>query len=168
MLEAESLAGPGPFDLVLCLGNTLPHLSRDRVRRFFGIARNLLGPRGSLVLQLLNYARKDLGPGFAFPDIEARGLRFKRGYEAGPAGTLLFVTELSRSAEGVDDAMCETILGGEKSARGELLLEPMEPTWLDAALGEAGFAPPRLFSGWEGGPFEADRDLYLVAAAPRP
>jgi len=168
MLEAESLAGPGPFDLVLCLGNTLPHLSREQASRFLAAARALLAPGGSLVLQLLNYARQGVGPGFAFPDIEARGLRFRRRYEAGPAGRLRFVTELSRSGKGDDDALCETVLGGERSATSGLLLEPMEPSWLREALVREGFGTPSLHAGWDGGPFDEDRDLYLVAVAPRP
>jgi SAM-dependent methyltransferase len=54
---------PSPFeprqaDLVLCLGNTLPHLldRADLVRAFLGIA-GLLAPSGLAVVQMLNYDR---------------------------------------------------------------------------------------------------------------
>ena len=154
MLEAERIAGPGPFDLVLCLGNTLPHLSREGARRFLGLGRSLLAPGGALVLQLLNYAKPGVGPGFAFPELSAGRLRFRRRYEAGAAGALSFVTELSEE-------------GGE-SSRHDLPLEPLEPDWLLGALREAGFAPPALSPGWGGGDFEADRDLYLLLVARLP
>ncbi|MCE5269895.1 class I SAM-dependent methyltransferase [bacterium] len=47
----------GPWDLVLCLGNTLAHLPPSRLDSF---CRNLLvatGPGGKAVLHLLNYSR---------------------------------------------------------------------------------------------------------------
>ena len=48
----------GPFDAILCLGNSLPHLldSHQLARTLAGLA-NLLAPSGVVVLQLLNYAR---------------------------------------------------------------------------------------------------------------
>jgi len=56
----QDLAGRvrGPFDAILCLGNSLPHLldSHQLTRALAGFAR-LLAPDGVVVLQLLNYAR---------------------------------------------------------------------------------------------------------------
>jgi len=48
----------GPFDAILCLGNSLPHLldAHQLTRALAGFAR-LLSPEGVVVLQLLNYAR---------------------------------------------------------------------------------------------------------------
>jgi len=48
----------GPFDAILCLGNSLPHLldAHQLTRTLAGFAR-LLAPRGVVVLGLLNYAR---------------------------------------------------------------------------------------------------------------
>ena len=48
----------GPFDAILCLGNSLPHLldPHQLTGTLAGFAR-LLAPRGVVVLQLLNYAR---------------------------------------------------------------------------------------------------------------
>ena len=48
----------GPFDAVLCLGNSLPHLldAHQLTRCLAGFAK-LLSPRGVVVLQLLNYSR---------------------------------------------------------------------------------------------------------------
>ncbi len=48
----------GPFDAILCLGNSLPHLLDEHqlTATLAGFAK-LLSPRGVVVLQLLNYAR---------------------------------------------------------------------------------------------------------------
>jgi len=48
----------GPFDAILCLGNSLPHLldAHQLTRTLAGFAK-LLTPRGVVVLGLLNYAR---------------------------------------------------------------------------------------------------------------
>jgi 2-polyprenyl-3-methyl-5-hydroxy-6-metoxy-1,4-benzoquinol methylase len=48
----------GPFDAILCLGNSLPHLldPHQLTRALAGFAK-LLAPRGVVVLGLLNYAR---------------------------------------------------------------------------------------------------------------
>jgi len=162
MLETEALAGPGPFDLVLCLGNSLPHLRPEGARRFLSLAAGLLAPGGALVLQLMNYAHPRVGPGFAFPELSAGGLRFRRRYEAGPGGLLRFVASLEPAG-----AAGGPVARGVSEGGGEVLLAPLEPAWLARALGEAGFAPPRSFSGWEGGGFEEGRDLYLLAIARR-
>jgi SAM-dependent methyltransferase len=161
MLDAPKLAAPRSFDLVLCLGNTLPHLSREGTQRFFSIARSLLLPEGSLILQTLNYSKPGVGPGFAFPKLEAGGLRFSRRYEAGGGGLLRFVAALSAPGEAPGDEAAS-----EAGRRvGEVLLTPLEPAWIADALVDAGFAPPSFISGWEGGSFDADRDLYLICLA---
>jgi glycine/sarcosine N-methyltransferase len=153
----SSVSGGQRFDLVLCLGNTLPHLpDPGSVERFLRDAFRLAAPGGALVLQLLNYGRPDVGPGFAFPDLAARGSIFRRRYEAaGAEDRLRFVTEL------------ETPGPPRESASDETLLLRLEPRWLTQALRRAGFSEPGLFSGWDGAPFDRLRDLYLVAVAPR-
>jgi len=157
MLDAPALVGPGPFDLVLCLGNTLPHLPPVAARRFLAIARGLLGPGGCLALQLVNYAAAEIRPGFRFPDLVARGYRFRRRYEPAAAERegmerLRFVGELVDERDG-------------SLRTEELLLHALTPAWLQKNLEEAGFAPPRLASGWDGGSFAEERDRYLIAAA---
>lgn len=158
MLESASLVGSAaPADLVLCLGNTLPHLSPDASRRFLSIARSLLAPSGSLVLQLVNYAKQGMGPGFIFPDIRAGGYCFRRRYDAaaegrGSEGRLRFIVELEDLAAG-------------RTIHEELVLFSHSPSWIRKSLEEAGFAPPRLSNGWAGGPFDEGRDTYLIVAA---
>jgi glycine/sarcosine N-methyltransferase len=48
----------GPFDAVLCMGNSLPHLlNEDELDETLGGFAALLAPGGLLVLHLLNYTR---------------------------------------------------------------------------------------------------------------
>lgn len=55
-MEGLGPAVAGPFDLILCLGNSLPHLLDDQAlaAAFAGFHR-LLTPGGHLLLQLINY-----------------------------------------------------------------------------------------------------------------
>jgi hypothetical protein len=169
ILALEGAYDPASFDLVLCLGNTLPHLiggardsqggARDRGARdrgaasFLAQAHSLLAPGGALLLQTLNFSLPRVGPGFVFPELAAGGAVMRRSYRAGPPeqpGTLRFVVELERD-------------GGVQGA--ETLLIPLGPAQIGSLLGEAGFAPPRRLAGWDGGAFEADRDLYCITIA---
>lgn len=43
------------FDLMLCLGNTLPHLNYDELKTFFTYVKNALNPGGVILIQQLNY-----------------------------------------------------------------------------------------------------------------
>ena len=43
------------FDLILCLGNTLPHLNYDELKKFFTYVKNALNPGGVFLIQQLNY-----------------------------------------------------------------------------------------------------------------
>jgi glycine/sarcosine N-methyltransferase len=144
--------GPLGFDLVLCLGNTLPHFRGEGASAFLSTSLEFLAPGGALVLQTVNYSLPGLGPGHSFPPLRAGGTTMLRRYEASTeeSGTLRFVVEL----EGV---------GGREVD--ETLLEPRSPALLASLLAKAGFSAPRLFSGWEGGPFEPLRDPYLIAVA---
>jgi len=54
---ADRLAGHR-FELALCLGNSVPHLTGPaELHRLFGDVHGLLAPHGVLVVQLLNYDR---------------------------------------------------------------------------------------------------------------
>jgi SAM-dependent methyltransferase len=159
ILAAEALFGPprSPgFDLVLCLGNTLPHLVGEGgagPAAFLRQAGRLLAPGGALVLQTLNFSLPGVGPGFAFPDIEAEGATMRRRYLEPPPGSpglLRFVVELARDGE---------------TARGEALLAPLPPRLIGSMLAEAGFSSLARYSGWVGDLFEEDRDLFCVFVA---
>jgi SAM-dependent methyltransferase len=158
MLEAGALLPAASCDLVLCLGNTLPHIPEEGVRALLAQATSLLKPRGALVLQLLNYSLPRVGPGFAFPDATGGGLTMSRRYEAPARGNegLRFIVELK--GEGL-------------SSKEETILRPLLPNKLTGLLAEAGFGRIEARSSWaawaeRSGPlFDEDSDLYLILVA---
>jgi glycine/sarcosine N-methyltransferase len=153
ILDLRRQAAKGSFDLILCLGNTLPHLLGGGAESFLAQARESLRPDGALVLQILNFALPGMGAGYAFPALDAYGVAMRRRYEAPPPGmpdALRFVAELTKEG---------------RTASAETLLRPLPPSSLASLLAEAGFSPPALFSGWDGGLFDEGRDPYLLAVA---
>lgn len=151
---AGATAAPAErFDLILCLGNTLPHLAEAGTRAFLSQARRLLRPGAAIVLQTLNYSHPRVGPGFVFPDIAAGDSTMRRSYRAPPPDrpdALLFAVELE---------------SGGRSSRGETLLVPLSPSRIESLLLEAGFAAPDRYAGWDSRSFDEARDLYCVSAA---
>jgi SAM-dependent methyltransferase len=153
ILEIEERFGNGSFDLVLCLGNTLPHLGASGAASFLAQARRALAPGGALVLQTLNFSLPGIGLGYAFPEIAAGGAALRRSYRTPPGdhpASLRFIVELE--SEG-------------RSQVGETLLTPLGPRRIGSLLGDAGFEPPIRRSGWDGRPFDEGRDLYCVTIA---
>jgi glycine/sarcosine N-methyltransferase len=146
------------FDLILCLGNTLPHLAdagggTAGAASFLSQARALLEGGGSLVLQTLNFSLPGIGPGYAFPPIVGGGATMLRSYSDPPRenpGALRFVVELR---------------GDGGSQVGETLLLPLGPERIAALLREAGFGALARYSGWDGRPFDEGRDPYCIAVA---
>jgi SAM-dependent methyltransferase len=143
----------GPFDLVLCLGNTLPHFRGESAAAFLRSARGRLAPGGRLVLQSVNYAYPGLGPGHRFPPLAAGGVTMRRRYDApsdGEPEALRFIVELEEEGKVEVD---------------ETILQPRPPALIASLLRESGFSEPRLLSGWEGAPFDPLVDFYLLAVA---
>jgi SAM-dependent methyltransferase len=168
MLEIGDRFAGRAFELVLCLGNTLPHLvdsgaggrssgaaggRSSGAAAFLAQARSLLAPGGALVLQTLNFSLPRVAPGFIFPELAAGGAMMRRSYLAPPPDhpqALRFSVELE---------------AGGKTQRGETLLLPLGPRRIGTLLLEAGFAPPTRLSGWGGQPFDEATDLYCITIA---
>lgn len=57
LLNSENYSHKAPFDLAVCMGDTLPHLSSvEAVSEFFRIAYELLEPDGNLILSFRDYS----------------------------------------------------------------------------------------------------------------
>lgn len=68
------------FDLILCLGNTIPHFtSRAQLKTLLGNCQSHLGPGGQVIFQQLNYDRmlRKRPATFAI-DIDRETVRFKQ------------------------------------------------------------------------------------------
>ena len=151
-----------PFDAVLCLGNSLPHLltQADLVAGLRGMAE-VLRPGGTLVLQNLNYdlrwqrqPRWFAAQGGVLEGQEVLVWRFA-DYDV-PAGRIAFHIALFRK--------------GAEGWKVDVHTTPHRPLFqadLAAALAEAGFTAAR----WYGRmalpvePFETERSPDLVVAA---
>ncbi|HMA99700.1 MAG TPA: class I SAM-dependent methyltransferase [Spirochaetota bacterium] len=83
MFTIDSVFPEKNFDFIFCLGNTLPHLHNiTAIKLFLQKCYLLLKPKGSLVLQLVNYPKllqhqKIIN----LPRIRKKNIVFKRNYE---------------------------------------------------------------------------------------
>ncbi len=163
MLDVADLPN-GHFDLVLCLGNTLPHL-RDaaELQMVLTACRRVTKPGGALVLQLLNYtpilaAFSQGRADYILPPIIAGELEFGRRYTPGGGGALVFQTELARrsSTGEPNDPHIE---------RDETRLLPITYRALLDALVQTGYTAPCAYADWSGAPFREAAAPFLVLVA---
>jgi len=155
-METVSQAAPGPFDAILCLGNSLPHLltgaQLDAAVRGF---RDLLAPDGIVLVQILNYNRI-----FA---------RRERIVGATRRGDTVYV----RFYDFLDEAVRFNVLeltwrqGRCEHALHETELRPYRMRELRNAFTAAGFGPPALYGGLDRRPFDPARSDVLMLMAHR-
>jgi len=147
------------FDGLLCLGNTLAHLTESgELKRFFDDAAQVLMPGGLLVIQILNYDHI-LDSGLTeLPVIDTERVIFRRRYQQ--AGSLLrFQTRLEIKG---------SCTGGSASGsafNNDIPLRPIRRAELAAFLIQA-FADLSFHGGYDGHPLGAS-DLALLSLARR-
>ncbi len=162
-LQAAFAAGGRlPFDALLCLGNSLPHvLSASELAAALADFAACLRPGGLLLLQNRNFdavmARRER---WMEPQSHREGERewlFLRLYDYLPDGLIDFnVVTLQREGglswrQSVDTSRLRPLLHDE----------------LHAALAAAGFAQVQAFGGLDGSPFDARSSGNLVVGARR-
>ncbi len=141
MLDVDKGAPDGGYGLVLCVGNTLPHLGgRGELCAFLGKTAAAMASGGRLVLQLLNYESLLGRRPASLPDIKADGWTFRRSYRYREDGLLDFMTELSSGDETLGDSTT---------------LMPFTVGDVQAAAGASGFSTRGLYSSWKGEPYDA-------------
>lgn len=140
MLDVDKGAPDGGYGLILCAGNTLPHLGNlDELDAFLGKVARAMSPGGRLVLQLLNYASLLRRRPASLPDISAGGWTFRRSYRYRDDGRLDFITELSSKVETLGDSTT---------------LTPFTVENVLAAAGTAGFSATGIHTSWKGDAFD--------------
>ena len=157
MRELEGFSAP--FDALLCLGNSLPHLLTDEdIHAFFRGGRKALRGGGSLlVLQTVNFDRVLGKKDYRFPVIknEEKRLTFSRAYSPRPDGLLDFHTELSLEK------------GGETVRRKNTVpLKPLLKKELDAFLRQNGFSSPDYYGSFNFEPWDPDSAATILVASP--
>lgn len=160
--ELAAVAGLVPYDALLCLGNSLPHLqTQDELVQALRSMAAVLKPGGLLVLQNLNYDRRwqKRPRWFAAQggELEGREVLVWRfaDYDQPPGQISFHIALFTKKEEGWQVAVHTTPH------------RPLLQRDLLAALAEAGFASPRSYArmSWPVEPFdiEASGDLVIVA-----
>jgi len=155
---AAAFAGELPFDALLCLGNSLPHLlSAEAVAAALADFAAVLRPGGLLVIQNRNFDRvwtrreRFMGPQ-AHSESEGQWL-FVRFYDFHPTTLTFNMVRLVNTGEG-------WVQGVESTE-----LRPIFAAELAEGLRSAGLGQALLFGGYDRSPFHPDDsgDLLVVA-----
>lgn len=146
----------GPFDAIVCLGNSLPHLLTDTqlhaTIRGFGA---LLAPGGIAVVQLLNYDRVLERQERIVGVTRTRDAEYVRFYDFLPETIRFNILQLDWR-----EGRCQHKLH-------ETELRPYRPQQLCEAFTEAGFCPPKLYDGWDFNEFDCSVSDGLLLVAHR-
>ncbi|MCI0471350.1 MAG: class I SAM-dependent methyltransferase, partial [Candidatus Aminicenantes bacterium] len=88
------------FDVVLCFGNTIPHLDGlERIEEFIDSVYKILVKGGACILQVVNYAKILANSIEALPVIEKENLVMRRSYEYDrTAHRILFKVQVAPSS----------------------------------------------------------------------
>ncbi len=155
MLKAAELF-PGPYDAVICVGNSLVHLKDlGEISRAVISMAETLKPGGLIIIQIVNYDRILDQNITSLPTIEAKDeggnpIIFRRGYDmSGLPGVIGFNTRLEA--------------GGEEIA-GSVPLLPLRSDQLLDAAEKAGFIKSRLFGGYDFSPFSPNSQGCILVA----
>jgi len=137
MITALENSPSASAQVVLCLGNTLPHLTgKGEVERFFTAAGKALTPGGIFVIQMLNYPRIIRLGGVDLPPLEGTELLFHRrqSYDI-ETGLIVFDTRLESC--------------GRREERQHNLL-PIDVNDLSGMALNAGLQVSGVFMDWQG------------------
>ncbi|WP_338471404.1 class I SAM-dependent methyltransferase [Niallia sp. XMNu-256] len=139
----------GSFDGILCLGNTLPHLSNTReIEIFLKKCYLKLGQNGVLIIQQVNYDRVLTKHDFSFPVIEKEDFTFTRHYEKKDEH-ILFSTRLTVN---------------EKTIENTMPLFPIISQQLISLLKVAGFGVVNVHGNFKGEAHSIDSPALVIVA----
>jgi SAM-dependent methyltransferase len=155
--------GQDQFDLLLCLGNSLPHLTSEQeliasLRDFHSSLRS----GGMLFIQNRNFdmvlQRQERWMEPQTYQVDGDEWIFQRFYDFLPGGLIRFnIVTLQRKAD-----------SGWQSAVNSTLLRPQLSSELKDQLGRAGFQEIHAFGSMQGEPFSSDSSGNLILTAIRP
>jgi glycine/sarcosine N-methyltransferase len=164
MREVANVAGSG-YGTAYCLGNALPHLTEeDDLRRLAHSLREALAPRGTFILQLLNYDRIEAKNERALP------LSLLPDHE-NPDATIVFLRLMELHADRRVTFM-PTVLRMRTAqevpvdlvASRRVEIRGWRRDELEPLFREAGFESIEAFGSYDGSSFDEgdSRDLILV------
>ena len=147
-----------PVDLILCLGNSLVHVTQEEAARFLRGAAGAITGGGEILLQILNYERLLLGKVTALPLMQAEegAIEFRRGYVWEGDRKVRFQTVLRISDE-----------SQHRIVRNDIPLYPIYPDELWEMLERAGFSGIRFFGDFAESDFSPESDALVCRAGKR-
>jgi glycine/sarcosine N-methyltransferase len=154
MLEIRRRFGEDSYSGVLCFGNTLVHLNElESMSTFIQHARAVLGKKGKLLIQLINYDRildQDIK---ALPTIKTDNCTFERNYHYDPKNHMVkFETILTIKTRGA-------------SIRNQIPLYPLRKLELQSILEAAGFNSISYFGNFKRDPLKKNSVPLVVEAS---
>ena len=157
MQNLTDAIGQQTFDLILCMGNSLPHLlSISDLQQTLRAFHHHLNAQGHLTLQLLNY-EKTVGRGERMVGISkgAEGTEYIRFYDFDTPFLRFNVLRVEWHGTTPTHHLATTTL------------RPYRERELKHALTNAGFRDPMALGGLDMSPFEPGEDDVLVLTASR-
>jgi glycine/sarcosine N-methyltransferase len=139
----------GDFDGILCIGNTLPHLSDIKaIEAFLRECYLKLNPNGLLILQQVNYDKVLSNDNFSFPVIEKEDFTFTRHYEKS-SEHILFTTRLTLNEETIENT---------------LPLYPVTSQQLISSLKNVGFGVVDVYGNFKGESHSTESPALVIVA----
>lgn len=151
MLDLDKLFPGQTFDLILCLGNTLVHLSSLRdISRFIHSAANHLRKGGKLIIQVVNYTRILSQNVAELPFIDKPAASFSRRYSYDAAAHMItFYTQMIEKKTG-------------QVIESQTPLYPLELKDLMPIVQSAGLTADPPFSTFEGESWQPDGAALIM------
>ncbi len=160
MQSAEDMV-QGPFDLIICVGNSLSLLpGHDVIAKVLGLMHRLLTENGHVVIQVLNFEEIRETDFKFFPMKEGR-LRdgrkvvFGRFFDHYPDRAASVLVML---------ALIETNGQWEATVSVQQVLN-LDANIIRAEIANTGFSDMKLFGNYEGKPLDRHRDRNIVIVA---
>ncbi len=153
MRQASLAFEPGAYSLLLCLGNTLPHLLGPReIADALSGFRRLLRPGGRILLQLINFQRIIEKGIKGLPCVENDKIKFERDYQGiAPNRPFRFATRLWVKPE-------------PQPLFSSVELFPLYGIDLDSILAQCGFVGRAFHADFSGAPAKTDSVSLIVSA----
>jgi hypothetical protein len=151
MVEALRDSAKEPYDGILCLGNTLPHLySLERIGEFLGVAARSLNPGGSLVIQMMEYEKVKHNGRLVLDELVSGSIIFHRSH----------IYDVATGNARLETGMVD----GSRRESSTTPLYPLTANELGELSVRGGFGRPVLYQDWQGTPYTNDA-TWLVAVA---
>lgn len=148
--DIVSLISVRDFALILCWGNTLPHLrNENEIIKFISGSYSLLNKGGLISIQLMNYEKIINEKIKNLPVKETDDFIFKREYEILDSGYLKFITEVF-------------VKKSEKTIRDFSFHNPMKYKDLNELLINAGFSDIKTYPDFNFSEFIGNEISYII------